>query len=101
MVILFLRGFASFADEALTVSPSPAPPSDRALLRDFVFAEEAISLRNGDGWIGAFSPRRRADSGVAALAVPASEALLARGDRRTFGGDISCSLSRALSAVRW
>ena len=71
----------------MTVSSAPTPPRDRALLRDLLFVEDEISLRRGDGWVGAFPPRRR-DRGVAVAPAP-KDSLLVRGDRRTVvGGDI-------------
>jgi len=88
MVILFLRGLDNFIEGTVVVSSGPAPPRDRALLRDLDFFEDGTSLRNGDGWIGAFSRRKR-EGGVAMAPAP-SDNLLARGDRRAVvGGDIS------------
>ena len=98
MVILFLRGLDNFIEGMVPVSSGPAPPRDRALLRDLLFVEDETSLRSGDGWIGAFSRRRR-EGGVAVAPAP-NDSLVARGDRRAVvGGDIS--LQCVLECFRW
>jgi hypothetical protein len=51
-------------DDGAVGSSVPAPPRDRALLRDVFVAAEEISFRSGLGWIGAFSPLREVEAGV-------------------------------------
>jgi hypothetical protein len=65
-------------DDGAVGSSVPAPPRDRALLRDVFVAPEEISFRSGLGWIGAFSPLR--EVGVGVFEPPARESLL-RGER--------------------
>jgi len=93
IVILFLRGLdICLVDDGAVGSSVPAPPRDRALLRD-VFVVEEISFRSGLGWIGAFSPLREAEVGV--FVPPARESLL-RGERLTLE-DIIVQYLRYLS----
>lgn len=68
-------------DDGAVGSSVPAPPRDRALLRDVFAEEEEISFRSGLGWIGAFSPLREVEVGV--FRPPARESLF-RGERLAF-----------------
>jgi hypothetical protein len=87
MVILFFRGLEiCLAEDGAVGSSVPAPPRDRALLREAVFETDEISFRRGLGWIGTFSPptlREEEDIGVADPPPPTE--VLVRGERLVFG----------------